>query len=82
MRKINSQGVENKVQSEAFVHNSSDEKNEVVEDGLEMNEESSTLDELISEPPPDMGGSSAQDTSPVRVFAYGVKYFDLASLKN
>ncbi|KAL6314583.1 hypothetical protein AAG906_026923 [Vitis piasezkii] len=72
VRKINSQGVENKVQSEAFVHNSSDEKNEVVEDGLEMNEESSTLDELISEPPPDMGGSSAQDTSPVRVFAYGI----------
>ncbi|CBI20217.3 unnamed protein product, partial [Vitis vinifera] len=72
VRKINSQGVENKVQSEAFVHNSSDEKNEVVEDGLEMNEESSTLDELICEPPPDMGGSSAQDTSPVRVFAYGI----------
>ncbi|KAJ9671504.1 hypothetical protein PVL29_025283 [Vitis rotundifolia] len=71
VRKINSQGVENKVQSEAFVHNSSDEKNGVVEDGLEMNEESSTLDELISEPSPDMGGSSAQDMSPVRVFAYG-----------
>ncbi|RVX03868.1 Uncharacterized protein ycf45 [Vitis vinifera] len=76
VRKINSQGVENKVQSEAFVHNSSDEKNEVVEDGLEMNEESSTLDELICEPPPDMGGSSAQDTSPVRVFAYGGEHGD------
>ena len=75
---MNSQGVEIKAQGEAFVHNSSDEKNEVVEDGLEMHEEGSTLDELISEPPLDMVGSSAQDKSPVRVFVYGVRYFVLA----
>lgn len=73
VRKINSEAGENKVHGKAFMHNSSDETDKVVEDGPEMNEESTTLDELISEIPPGKGESSAQDKLPVHVFVYGVR---------
>lgn len=77
---MNSRGVEIKAQGEASVQNSFDEKSEVVENGLEMHEEGSTLGEHITEPPLDMGENSAQEKTPVHVFVYGVRYFVLAKV--
>ncbi|KAK9269357.1 hypothetical protein L1049_001128 [Liquidambar formosana] len=73
VRKINSQGLEETIQRDSFIHNSSYKKNEMIfEDVIEMNEERAGHNELISEFLPNTGENLYEDGATLHLYVYGI----------
>ncbi|CAL5393545.1 unnamed protein product [Camellia sinensis] len=73
IRKINPGSEDETVEAKSFIHESLDKKNgSVVEDILQINDESPSHNEITCEIPQIMGESSLDDEAPICLFVYGI----------